>query len=229
MNWLNDMVSLFFPDYCASCGAHLRKTEEGLCTACMLHLPRTYMHDESDNAVERLFWGRVNVRTATAFLRMPRHGMVHRMMHELKYNDHRQVGITLGRLFGAELKESERMRAFDAVVPVPLHPAKLRLRGYNQCDAIAEGLSEEMKVPLFTHALQRTRFNTSQTRKTRWERWNNSVSLFAVNDAEALSGAHLLLLDDVVTTGATMEACVEALLSIPQATVSVASVAIPVR
>jgi ComF family protein len=225
---LADFVHLFFPDYCAACGTHLGKQEESLCLACLMALPRTRMHDELDNPVERIFWGRANVSAATAFLRMPRHGMVHHMVHELKYNDNQAVGVTLGKLLGDELKESERLSEIDLVVPVPLHPGKLRIRGYNQCDLLADGLAESMGVHASKNNLRRTRFNASQTHKSRYDRWKNSERLFALGDPESLAGMRVLLVDDVITTGATIEACLEELGRVPRIRLHVAALALPV-
>lgn len=226
---LSDFVHLFFPDYCAGCGTHLNRHEEALCLHCLLALPRTAMHDELDNPVERIFWGRANVSAATAFLRMPRHGLVHHMVHELKYNDNQSIGIILGRLLGEELRESERLSAIDMVIPVPLHPGKLKRRGYNQCDLLADGVAESMGIYAGKDNLIRTRHNASQTRKSRYERWKNSESLFALRDVESLAGTNVLLIDDVITTGATIEACLEELHRVPRIRLHVAALALPVR
>jgi ComF family protein len=229
MKHWNNFVSLFFPDYCAGCGQHLMRLEEGLCLSCLLQLPRTGMHDEHHNYVERIFWGRADVVAATAFLRMPRHGMVHKLIHELKYRDNQQVGRTLGKLFASELARSERMSDFDMIIPVPLHPKKQNQRGYNQCLCIAEGMVKELPAELSQKHLVRNFYNNSQTRKSRFERWRNVDGLFALRKPHELRGKRILLVDDVVTTGATIEACIHALQRASGVKVSVAALAMPVR
>lgn len=227
--YLNDFVGLFFPDYCAGCGKPLLKQEHSICLSCILKLPRTHMHDELDNYVERLFWGRVNLISATAFLRMPRHGVVHKLIHELKYRDNESVGEYLGELFAQDLLSSNRMTDFDLVIPVPLHPAKERWRGYNQSLCIARGLGAGLNAEVSPQGLVRHIYNESQTRKSRYKRWQNVNGLFGVPNSEALKGRHVLLVDDVVTTGATLEACANALLMVGDVRVSVAALALPVR
>lgn len=228
-DYLHDMVGLFFPDYCAGCGNPLQRQEISICLHCILKLPRTHMHDELDNHVERLFWGRTNVASATAFLRMPRHGVVHRLIHELKYRDNEAVGEYLGKLFAQDLLDSHRMTKFDLVVPVPLHPAKERWRGYNQSLSIARGMAEGLQTEVNKKALIRHAYSESQTRKSRFKRWQNVHGLFAVAREQEVKNKHVLLVDDVITTGATLEACANALLQVNGVTVSVAALALPVR
>jgi ComF family protein len=228
-DYLHNFVGLFFPDYCAGCGKLLLKQEQSICLYCILKLPRTHMHDEIDNYVERLFWGRTNVVSATAFLRMPRHGVVHRLIHELKYRDNEQVGEYLGNLFAQDLSTSERMSDFDVVIPVPLHPAKERWRGYNQSYSIAKGLAQGLNVTAEADVLLRHSHTESQTRKSRYSRWQNVHGLFGVTQNNKLEHRHVLLVDDVITTGATLEACANALLAVKGVRVSIAALALPVR
>lgn len=186
------------------------------------------MHDESGNKLERLFWGRTDIEAATAFLKMPREGTVHRLIHELKYKENKSVGIRLGKLFGTELVSSQRMNHYDYIIPVPLHPKKLYLRGYNQCDCIAEGLSHTLGSEMLTDHLRRIVFTQSQTRKSRYDRWKNVETIFGVRNPEILEGKRVLLIDDVITTGSTIEACSNVLNQIRGLRLSVASLAMPV-
>jgi ComF family protein len=186
------------------------------------------MHDEPDNAVEALLWGRVRIHAATAFLRMVPHGLAHRMIHELKYKENQLIGETLGGLFGEELMSSNRMSGFDVILPVPLHPKKKMMRGYNQCQCIAVGLAEATGKTVGEKYLVRARNNESQTRKGRVDRWKNSEGLFECRHEEDLKGAHILLLDDVITTGATIEACALEILNIPGVRLSIAALAVPI-
>jgi len=185
------------------------------------------MHDHPDNRLERLLWGRVSYVSASAFLRMPKQSEVHRMIHELKYKSNQTIGFELGLMFGTELKESQRMSSFDFVLPVPLHPKRLKERGYNQCDSIVQGVAEAMHTTYEVDNLTRRQYNASQTRMGRYKRWQNVESIFEVKKPERLAGAHVLLIDDVITTGSTIEACANVLTQIPQLKISIASIAIP--
>ncbi|MBL0315316.1 MAG: ComF family protein [Flavobacteriales bacterium] len=226
--YAKDFSALFFPAYCAGCHRSLVKGEESICLYCQSRLPRTAMHDERGNKLERLFWGRTDIEAATAFLKMPREGTVHRLIHELKYKENKSVGIRLGKLFGTELVSSQRMNQYDYIIPVPLHPKKLYLRGYNQCDCIAEGLSHTLGSEMLTDHLRRIVFTQSQTRKSRYDRWKNVETIFGVRNPEILEGKRVLLIDDVITTGSTIEACSNVLNQIRGLRLSVASLAMPV-
>jgi ComF family protein len=229
MSYLGDFASLFFPVYCTACGQTLIIGEESLCLKCQVALPRTYMHDDRGNRLEKLFWGRVDIRAATAFLKMPRQGVVHHLIHELKYHDNKNIGIRLGKLFGLELKSSQTMNEFDAIIPVPLHQQKLYTRGYNQCDCIAEGLEQVLGIPTIRDNLVRIKYNDSQTRMGRYQRWENVETIFNVREPQSLKDLRILLVDDVITTGSTIESCANALNLIPGLKLSVASLALPVH
>jgi len=227
MNYVTDVKTLFFPKYCSSCNRNLMHFESAICMHCLSHLPRLHVHDEKDNAVEKIFWGRVELNAATAFLQMPRNGIAHRLVHRLKYHNDQEVGERLGVLFGHELMSSERMKNIDVIVPVPLHPKKLHLRGYNQCDCIAKGIGETLGVEVSQNNLTRTHFSASQTRKGRISRWSNVKDIFWVREPERLEGKHIFIVDDVITTGSTIEACASALNKIKGVKLSVGALAIP--
>jgi len=229
MNIVSDFSNLLYPNYCTGCGHLLYKSEMAICLSCRHQLPKANFHDQPHNPVEKIFWGRVPIASATAFLRMPRKGKVHRIIHELKYRQNPDAGVALGKLLGQELTNSQRMSHFDGVVPVPLHPEKLYLRGYNQCERIAFGISQSMHIPCFSQALLRTEHSESQTRKHRYNRWQNVSDLFIVNSEIELCHKHLLLIDDVITTGATLESCAKALLEQKGTSVSIAAIAFPIR
>jgi len=201
--------------------------EKAVCMHCLTHLPRLQMHDERDNAVEKLFWGRIDLEAATAFLSMPRNGISHRLIHRLKYHGDQEVGERLGALFAHELLESERMKGIDVIVPVPLHPKKLHVRGYNQCDCIAKGMAETLGAEVSFNNLTRTHFSASQTRRGRISRWSNVKDIFWVREPEKFENKRILLIDDVITTGATIEACASALRKINGVQLSVGALAIP--
>lgn len=202
--------------------------EKAVCMHCLTHLSRLQMHDKRDNAVEKLFWGRIELEAATAFLSMPRNGISHRLIHRLKYHGDQEVGERLGALFAHELLESERMKGIDVIVPVPLHPKKLHVRGYNQCDCIARGMAETLGAEVSLNNLMRTHFSASQTRRGRISRWSNVKDIFWVREPEKFENKRILLIDDVITTGATIEACASALKNIQGSRLSVAALAVPV-
>jgi ComF family protein len=227
MSYATDLGALFFPKYCSSCNRNLMHYEKAVCMHCLTHLPRLQLHDERDNAVEKLFWGRIDVEAATAFLSMPRNGISHRLIHRLKYHGDQEVGERLGALFAHELLESERMKGIDVIVPVPLHPKKLHVRGYNQCDCIARGMAETLGADISLNNLTRTHFSATQTRRGRISRWSNVKDIFWVREPEKFENKRILLVDDVITTGATIEACATALLKINGVQLSVGALAIP--
>ncbi|NQV51855.1 MAG: ComF family protein [Flavobacteriales bacterium] len=208
------------------CQAPLDLDEEHICKYCLDHLPTTKYWEHTNNPIEQIFWGKLQVVSAASYLYFSKGGIVQEMLHNLKYKHQLGVGRLLGRHFGTELAKTS-FSDIDLIVPVPLHKDKLRKRGYNQCDPIVEGLAEAMDKEYFLHAIERTASNESQTRKGRYERWLNVKSLFKAAQAERIAGKHVLLVDDVVTTGATLEACAAALLEVPEVRVSVASIACP--
>lgn len=224
-----DLFELFFPRYCAGCQNQLHHFENALCLHCLMMLPRASIHQLRENKLERLFWGRADVAMATAFLRMSRKGLTHRLVHELKYEGNKEIGQLLGTLFGQELSKIEVWKTVDLIVPVPLHPKKEQLRGYNQSYEIASGVSESMAVPTTKTAIKRKQFTETQTKKSRVERWKNVSDIFEINDSELANKQHILLVDDVITTGATIESCVLALTNNTSIKVSVAALAMPVR
>jgi ComF family protein len=222
---LKDFISLVFPTVCTACGRSLYRNEHCICTRCHYHLPRTQFHHQPINPVARLFWGRVPLHAAASYYTFSKGGAVQNLVHQLKYRGKKEIGFTLGRFYGAELGQSDLFKTADTVIPVPLHERKLKKRGYNQSDLFARGIAESLNIAHDTHNLARTRASETQTRRSRFERWKNVESGFALNDRARLEGKHILLVDDVVTTGATLEACAHALLEVPGTKVSVATIA----
>ncbi|HTH58475.1 MAG TPA: ComF family protein [Cyclobacteriaceae bacterium] len=204
-NALSDFVSLFFPEYCLGCSGGLVKGEEILCTICLTNLPRTDHLDIDENPLKEKFIGRIPLKAAWAFLRFRKTGIVQHLLHELKYNSHPEVGVRLGKLFGSEMKRKDP--EFDLIVPLPLHASRQRSRGYNQSAKIAEGLSDSLEVPYSEMVCSRRTNTKSQTTKSRAERWQNVEEAFLINNHEAICDKRILLVDDVITTGATIEAC----------------------
>lgn len=220
-----DFVSLFYPRYCFACNEGLAKGEEAICSRCRLELPRTYYHLHRDNALFKRLDGRIPLQYAFAFFQFRKGGNVQRLLHALKYNNHPEIGEVLGSVYGEELKEREYHQYFDAIIPVPLHASRKRKRGYNQSEEFAKGLSTTLGVPFSSSALVRTMQTETQTRKTKLKRWQNVREVFQVNDLAMVQDKRILLVDDVITTGATIEACAQVLLEEKCASISVASIA----
>jgi len=222
---LNDFISLIFPQVCASCGNSLYKNEQTLCTYCVYHLPKTNFHLNNDNPVAKIFWGRVDILSAGAFYGFNKGGRVQHIIHQLKYKGRKEVGFAVGKLYGYELKMCDSFKTVDTIIPVPLHPKKIKKRGYNQSESFAEGLSASMEVPANVKTLFRAHESETQTKKSRFSRWQNVESIFQLKDLKSLEGKHVLLVDDVVTTGATLEACAQTLKQVPGIKFSVATIA----
>jgi len=225
MALFDDLISLFYPRLCAGCNTSLVNGEDILCLHCLADLPRTNYHLFPENPVFQIFIGRVNITLASSFCRFDKGGRLQHLLHQLKYKGNCGVGIKMGILFGYDLIQSSSYQDIDAIIPVPLHPKKEKKRGYNQSAEICKGLSESMNRPVISGNLVREIHTSSQTRKGRFERWENVSGIFNVKNEASLTGKHLLLVDDVVTTGATLEACCEPLLKIPGVRVSIATLA----
>ena len=225
MNWADDFISLIFPRICAGCGNSLWRHEEVLCHSCEYHLPKTNFNPGEDNPVSRIFRGRVTLESGSAYLYFNKGNRVQRLVHQLKYKGRKDIGIYLGRQYGQELRNFSAFSSIGAIVPVPLHRKKFMKRGYNQSEQFAIGLSDSMNVPLDTALLSRNRATETQTRKSRFNRYQNVREIFTVRNPETYTGKHLLLVDDVITTGATLESCIQALEIIPGVRVSVACIA----
>jgi len=221
-----DFINLFFPLTCASCGNNLLKNEKAICTHCLYHIPKTNYHFEKDNPISKLFWGRVNIENATAFYFFQKGSKFQKLIHYLKYKGHKEIGYELGKIFGFELVASSLFNMIDLIIPVPLHPRKEKKRGFNQSEVIAKGISESMRKPVMVNLLYRTVEAETQTRKSRFERWKNVEEIFQVGNYGAIKNKHILLVDDVVTTGSTLESCAIELLKAENTKVSVATIAV---
>jgi ComF family protein len=222
---LKDLVALVYPDVCMVCGNSLTEREKIICIDCEHHLPRTRFHDDPENPVAVSFWGRVEISSATAFLYFRRGTITQHLLHKLKYKGKKHIGRYLGELFACELVRTEFFQTIDAIIPVPLHPAKKRKRGFNQSELIARGMAKVMEAEVFERVLVRKTFSSTQTRKNRFERWKNVENIFSVEDKKRLEGLHVMVIDDVITTGATMEACLQALSEIDGIALSAGAIA----
>ncbi len=223
--WFENFLNLFYPRVCNACGRPLFKNEEVICTRCLFRLPQTNFHLHKENPVAKIFWGRLPLESATSFLFFNKGGRVQHLIHRLKYKNKPETGIYLGRLMGFQLMDSPMFSGVEVIIPVPLHPKKERIRGYNQSEVIGKGLEQSMKAVMDKDNLIRSVHTSSQTKKSRYSRWQNVKGIFEVRYPEKLQGKHLLLIDDVITTGATLESCAHTLLEVPGVKLSVASLA----
>jgi ComF family protein len=205
-NILLDFVSLFFPQYCLSCSDILVKGEEIVCTKCIIDLPKTNYHQHITNPIAERLKGRLPMEFVYAFLKFKKKGNVQHLLHQLKYNNHPEVGLTLGRVYGNSLKELELNKNYDLLIPIPLHKTRKKSRGYNQSAKFAEGLSSAMAIPFDDAICSRKIKTATQTKKSRIERWENVKEVFGVDAVEKVKNKSVILVDDVITTGATIEA-----------------------
>ncbi len=225
MSIASDFVSLFFPRHCLACLGALAKGEEIICTRCIAELPKTNYHSQPTNPVEEKLAGRLPVKYGWAFLKFRKGGIVQHLLHQMKYNNHPEVGVMLGRIFGHDLQKAGLASEFDVIVPVPLHEGRKRKRGYNQSAKMAEGLSYSMNIPLDESLSVRKLKTSTQTRKSKMERWENVKDVFTVSGNQSVAGKRILLVDDIITTGATLEACGQHLITHGCSELSVACIA----
>ncbi|RNI32332.1 ComF family protein [Rufibacter immobilis] len=222
----HDFLALLFPEDCKACGGELAVGETVICSHCRIKLPYTNFHlTPSDNIVHRVFWGRVPVQLATAYLKFQEKGRVQRLLHQLKYRGQEEVGNVLGQWLGTELSTQADFKAVEVVVPVPMHKAKQRQRGYNQVEGFAKEIALALEVPFSTDVLKKNATKGSQTSKNREARWEAMRQLYGIKNVAAITDKHVLLVDDVITTGATVEACAHVLLNNGAKAVSVVSIA----
>ncbi len=219
-----DFISLFYPHTCAACGKTLLQNEEMLCTYCLYELPKTNYHLYPSNPLEKAFRGRCEIAHVAALFLFQKRSNVQHLIHKLKYKGRKDIGIFLGNMLGSDLATCESFGDISVVIPLPLHRKKERKRGYNQSELFANGISAALHIPVDTHTLIRTTHTKSQTRKSRFARWQNVKDVFEITNLENLKNKHVLLVDDVITTGATMEAATAALLKIEGIKVSLACI-----
>ncbi|WP_372949614.1 ComF family protein [Mariniphaga sp.] len=221
----DDVLGLFYPQLCITCGERLISQEKYLCMKCWFDLPISRFENENENKVAQLFWGRVQVEHATSYFHYRKGSRYQKLIHFIKYKGMKELGLETGRRFGDILAETENFNQIDTIVPVPLHPKKQKKRGFNQSDWIARGISESMNKPISDNNLHRKVFTSTQTRKNRFERWQNVEGIFGVKNPEKFENQRVLLVDDVVTTGSTLEACAYELLKVSGTKVSIATLA----
>lgn len=211
MKWISDLLDFIFPRHCIVCGDILSSGEKDICINCLVSLP---LIDEQQRAeIGKIFWGIVPVESAASYIYYKKGSPYNRLLHYLKYKGRPEVGVRLAVAAAKELVSAGFFDGIELIVPLPLSKKKLRQRGYNQCDYIAYGISQVTGIPVESDCVERTRANETQTHKNREERWQNVKGIFAVNNVEDLQGKHILLIDDVLTTGATLASCASSLVA----------------
>jgi ComF family protein len=228
-SWIDPVFWLYFPKNCPACGRPLRLFGANICGRCSQNLPETHFFEAPNNPIEKIFYGRLPISAGAAAWYFHKNSALQALLFQLKYKSNKEVGLFIGKQMGALLAASERFSSIDALVPVPLHPQALSKRGFNQAALICEGIGQVWHKPVLTGAIARTKHTSTQTKQTRAERWDNMENAFTIKDPTSINGKHLLIIDDVITTGATIEACGKTLLTIKDVRVSVAAAAYPLK
>lgn len=224
--WFLSFIRLFFPRQCAVCGALLQEGEEGICMKCNMDMPRTNYHLHKDNPAERLFWGKIPLERATSYFFYYKGSSFRRVVHQLKYEGRKDLAEVMGRFMAAELSAAHFFDGIDVIVPVPLHPYKQKMRGYNQSEYIARGVSVVTGISMDTTSVIRMQHTETQTSKSAYERWKNVAGIFRLRCTSSFVGKHILIIDDVLTTGSTTTACVDAFSGVNGVRISVLTLAI---
>lgn len=222
---LTDFVHLFFPHVCTGCGSDILDHHHQLCLRCLSELPVTNFFSQPGNPVEKRFYGRLPVRNAGAGYFFTKDSLLERLIYDLKYRGNKDIGFYLGQLLGKFIADNNRFSEVDTLLPLPLNPRREKKRGYNQATALCDGIASVWKKPVADKAVVRKVYTETQTRKGRIARWENMEGVFAIADASAIANRHILLVDDVVTTGASLEACGSEILKVPGTTLSLATLA----
>jgi ComF family protein len=222
---LRHLANLFFPKSCAGCHAFLQTNEEVICTSCRHKIPLTYHLDQPENEFVQKFYGRIDLEFGGALFYFHKKGVVQEMIHQLKYKGQEEVGVFIGNWFGEESKSNALLASAAMVIPVPIHKKRRRIRGYNQVDAFGQAIANKLNITFDTTILYRKTHATSQTKKTLLERTEVHLEVFDVNFSELHHGKHFILVDDVITTGSTLESCCRALLKIPDVKISIVCMA----
>ncbi|MEN8123995.1 MAG: phosphoribosyltransferase family protein [Bacteroidota bacterium] len=225
ISFLKNLIHIFFPELCIICEKSLFEGESPICVHCRHDLPLTNFSFENNNTVETSFYGRVDIQEATALFYFYKKSNVQKLIQELKYRNNEEIGKYFGNWLGDDLLQSDRFKKIDCIIPVPLHPKKLKQRGYNQLTKFGESLSKKLQIPYIDDLLIRKTYAKTQTFKQREERIQDIEGIFDITDIERIRNKHVLLIDDVITTGSTIEACSLALTQTPSVKISIATMA----
>lgn len=224
-NIFSPLIHLFYPHVCTGCGSDLVEENNLLCLLCVNELPHTNFAMHANNPVEKIFWGRLSLTAAMSEFYFAKGTLIQTLIHEFKYKGNKELGLYLGAMMGNSLLSADRFAGIEAITPLPLFADKEFKRGYNQATILCNGISEVMNVPVIKNAVVRKRFTETQTKKHRTERWENVEGSFEISDPNKLKDKHILLVDDVVTTGATLDACGAEILKVEGTQLSIATLA----
>ena len=225
MKILKDLLYLFYPKLCAVCELKLVENETIICTLCRHDLPLTNFTNFRENKVTKTFYGRTLIHKGFALLYYRKKGSARKLIQDLKYRNNQEIGVFFGNWLGEILSENKEFESIDCIVPVPLHPKKLKKRGYNQVTKFGELLSFHLDKPLIEHKLKRISATKTQTLKARFERFTNNDTKFELEEDTFFNNKHVLLIDDVITTGATLEACANEFQKATNAKISILTMA----
>ena len=225
MKWFRHFLDIIYPRSCEACNKSLLGGENLVCVDCVIDLPRTNSHIEKSEKLSNRFWGKVPVSNTITFMRFSKKGKAQKLLHELKYRNKPELGVFLGKLYGVDLKAVSFESKIDLIIGVPLHPTKQLQRGYNQADCIAEGLSLVLDVPFDTKAVRRVLYTDSQTKKSRIERYQNVENIFEVVNPTTVKDKRIAVVDDVLTTGSTIESMTITLLEAGAKDISIVTIA----
>lgn len=229
MTLINDFMSLIYPRHCEACGNGLFKHEAYICNYCKLNLPKSNYHKNSQNELSLTFTGRVPLVNSLCFYLFEKSGKVQKLLHAIKYQNQKELAQFIGELYAQDLVKEKTLDDIDVIIPIPLHKNKLKLRGFNQSEWFAKGLAKVLEKPMEISSFERKQETSTQTKKQKYQRWENVEGIFGVKDPAALINKHILLVDDVITTGATIEAAWLALKEVEGIEISVISIAFAAR
>jgi ComF family protein len=228
-NAIHPLLHLFIPHHCAGCGSDIMSRQQVLCMHCINRLPVTGFHMHAGNPVEKIFWGRMPVIDAACYLYYSKDSLLQHIVRELKYRGNKELGLFMGRKMGEALLQTHRFQNISALVPLPLFAARERKRGYNQALVLCKGIAQVLSLPVLDKVIRRHTSSETQTNKNRINRWLNMQGKFELLQPDAIAGKHILLVDDVITTGATLEACGQELLTAPHTRLSIMTMAYTVK
>lgn len=221
----HDLIQLVFPENCLVCNESLIEGESIICLSCLYKLPKTNHHLNAENETAKRFWGKVRIENTIAFYEFQKGNSIQKLLHALKYKGEQEVGKVFGIQIAQVLQENQCLKDIDIIIPVPLHAKRLKKRGYNQSECFANGLSQILNKEVNTTSLFRAIENPTQTKKAVYERWENTQGIFELAEMDSLTNKHILLVDDVITTGSTLEACAQVLLQAKGSKVSILTIA----
>lgn len=227
--YLQAVYHLLFPNLCNGCGEELLSNEKIICFSCLSFMPKTKFHLVINNPMEQKFFGRLQVENATAMYYFNKGGSIQNLLHGLKYKNKQEIGLLLGKQFAKQIEDLPWLKDIDLLIPIPLSKQKLKARGFNQSECIARAMASHLNLPLDTQSVLRPKNTESQTNKSRVERFENVQDAFTITNPKLLERKHVLLLDDVITTGATLEECASAILKVPNTKVSIVTLAYAVE